>query len=64
LAVAAASALALFPGSAGPPSLPAADLALGVFSFIWQFRQWDLLILVMVFASSMITIANLLSEEK
>ena len=31
--------------------------------FIWQFRPWDLLILIMIFASSMIAVANLFSRE-
>ncbi len=33
-------------------------------AFIWQFRPWDLLILIVVFACAMITVANLLSKEE
>lgn len=34
-----------------------------VLQFVWQFRPWDLLILIMIFASSMIAVANLFSGE-
>ncbi len=43
-----------------PPQLQSSTEPLG---FIWQFRPWDLLILVIVFACSMIAVANLLSRE-
>jgi NADH:ubiquinone oxidoreductase subunit 6 (subunit J) len=36
---------------------------LSLLQFVWQFRPWDLLILIMIFASSMIAVANLLSRE-
>lgn len=39
------------------------DVSLATFSFLWQFRPWDLLILVTVFASAMVTVANLFSRE-
>ena len=39
------------------------DASLATFSFLWQFRPWDLLILITVFASAMITVANLFSRE-
>lgn len=64
LAIAAASAYALFAGSSGTSSLPASDISLGVMGFIWQYRQWDVLILVMVFASAMVAVTNMLSEGK
>jgi len=32
--------------------------------FIWLFRPWDLLILLMVFASAMIVVVNLFSQEE
>lgn len=32
--------------------------------FVWLFRPWDLLILLMVFASSMIVVVNLFSREE
>jgi len=35
-----------------------------LFQFLWQFRPWDLLILIMVFASSMIAVANLMSTAR
>ena len=62
LAVTAASAYALFAGPAAASSLQASDISFDVFSFIWQYRQWDILILVMVFASAMMAVTNLLSE--
>ena len=49
-----------FVGSS-PSSYP--DVSLATFSFLWQFRPWDLLILVTVFASAMVTVANLFSRE-
>jgi len=64
LAVAAASAYALFAGSSGIASVPSTDISVAVFGFIWQYREWDVLILVTVFASAMVAVTNLLSEEK
>jgi len=34
-----------------------------LFQFIWEFRSWDLLILVMIFAASMTVIVNLFSRK-
>jgi hypothetical protein len=34
-----------------------------LFQFIWEFRSWDLLILVMVFAASMTVIVNFFSRK-
>ncbi len=58
--VVAAASYQLFSGSlVGTGQLQAGDLL----SFIWTYRPWDLLILVVVFACAMIAIANLLSRE-
>ena len=59
-------ALALIPvmygfSASSPSTYP--DMSLQTFSFLWEFRPWDLLILVTVFASAMVTIANLFSKE-
>jgi NADH:ubiquinone oxidoreductase subunit 6 (subunit J) len=51
---------------AGTPATPGAsypDLSTQLFSFLWEYRPWDLLILMMAFASAMITITNLLSGD-
>ncbi len=42
----------------GPPFTPS-DLL----QFVWEFRPWDLLILLMIFASAMIVVTNLFSKE-
>jgi len=31
--------------------------------FIWEFRPWDLLILLIIFASAMVVVTNLFSKE-
>jgi NADH:ubiquinone oxidoreductase subunit 6 (subunit J) len=52
-------------GGAGPsPSATYSDISVQVLGFLWQFRPWDLLILVTVFASAMVTIVNLFSREQ
>jgi NADH:ubiquinone oxidoreductase subunit 6 (subunit J) len=43
-------------------SLP--DISTDVLAFAWQFRPWDLLILVTVFAAAMLAVTNLLSRER
>jgi len=60
--VVAASSYSLF--SATPP-IPQTTVqpAPDIFSFIWMFRPWDLLILIIVFAAAMIAVANLLSQK-
>lgn len=65
VAVAAMGAFLLFSGG-GPlaPSTSYEDISLQLLAFIWQYRPWDLLILVMAFASAMVTITNLLSRER
>ncbi len=58
--VVAAASYQLFSGSlVGTEQLQAGELL----SFIWTYRPWDLLILVVVFACAMIAVANLLSRE-
>jgi len=44
-------------------NLPESSLS-SLLQFLWEFRPWDLLILIMIFASSMIAIANLLSKTR
>ena len=51
------------PGLVGLSPSEYTDVSLTTFSFLWQFRPWDLLILVTVFASAMVTVANLFSRE-
>jgi NADH:ubiquinone oxidoreductase subunit 6 (subunit J) len=38
--------------------------AMNILSFVWTFRPWDLLILVIVFSGAMTAIVNLLSKEE
>jgi hypothetical protein len=38
-------------------------LPISLLQFLWDFRPWDLLILVMVFAAAMIVVVNLFSRE-
>jgi hypothetical protein len=42
------------------PSIPGVT---SLFQFIWEFRSWDLLILVMIFAASMTVIVNFFSRK-
>ena len=58
--VGVASFYALF-GEGGSPS--STDLSLDVVSFVWTIRPWDLLILMVVFAGSMISVVSLLGGE-
>jgi hypothetical protein len=64
LAVVVTSFYALSGGLSGaiPEGFP--DLSLSVMAFAWQFRPWDLLILVTVFTSAMLGVANLLARER
>ena len=60
--IVAASTYSLFSGASTVPqttSLP----PVSILSFIWMYRQWDLLILIVIFAASMIGVVNLLSKE-
>lgn len=36
----------------------------GILEFVWTFRPWDLLILVIIFAGAMTVVVNLLSKEQ
>ena len=48
------------------PSLPQStpQPTEGILAFVWMFRPWDLLILIVIFAAAMIGVVNLLSKEK
>lgn len=59
-----ASLLALIGGFQAEAPLPAQDISLQVLAFLWSYRPWDLLILIVVFASSMVAVVNLLSKER
>jgi hypothetical protein len=61
--VAVATVYTLLPGSGlGVASFPN-DISLNLFAFLWQARPWDLLVLLVVMASSILTVVNLLSKE-
>lgn len=57
--VAAYEVLQGLPQTSSQPTIPGITT---LFQFIWQFRSWDLLILIMVFAASMVSVVNLLSS--
>ena len=59
--IVAASSYSLF--SNAPTQQPAPQSTMSILSFIWMFRPWDLLILIIVFAAAMISVANLLTKE-
>jgi hypothetical protein len=59
--IAALSAVVLFSGQSGGQT--SVDSSLGVVSFLWTLRPWDLLILVVVFAGATISIISLLGDE-
>ncbi len=40
------------------------DVSLQMFGFLWEFRPWDLLIVMTVFAAAMATVVNLFSSER
>jgi hypothetical protein len=61
-AIGGVSLLVVFSGQAG--GIASSDISLGVLSFLWTMRPWDLLILMVVFAGAMVTIISLLGEEK
>lgn len=52
--------------SGGPALAPSQsqDISLQVLGFVWNYRPWDLLALIMVFASSMVAVVSLLSKER
>lgn len=62
VAVAFASA-ALLGGLPSGAAVQAASPS-ALLSFVWTYRPWDLLILVMVYASSMAVVVNLFSKER
>jgi NADH:ubiquinone oxidoreductase subunit 6 (subunit J) len=64
LAVALASAYALAAGGGGSGIGDFPDISTNVMTFVWLYRPWDLLILVTVFSSAMLGVANLLSRER
>jgi NADH:ubiquinone oxidoreductase subunit 6 (subunit J) len=59
----AGGAVAILGGLGGASPTSYSDVSSLMFAFLWEYRPWDLLILVMAFASAMITITNLLSRE-
>jgi NADH:ubiquinone oxidoreductase subunit 6 (subunit J) len=61
--VVAASSYSLFTGAPSSPQT-ATQPATDIFSFIWMFRPWDLLILIIIFAAAMIAVVNLLSSKE
>ncbi len=61
-AVGGISLLTVFTRQAG--SLSASDSSLGVLSFLWTLRPWDLLILMVVFAGAMVAIISLLGRDE
>ena len=38
--------------------------SMNILSFVWTYRPWDLLILVIIFAGAMTAVVNLLSKEE
>ena len=63
LAVGVSVAYVLMSGSTTTSLGSVSDISSNVMTFTWQFRPYDLLILITVFASSMLGVANLLSRE-
>jgi hypothetical protein len=60
-AIGGISLVAVFSGQAG--GLATSDSSLAVLNFLWALRPWDLLILIVVFAGSMVTVVSLLTKE-
>ena len=61
--VVAASSYSLFSGASSLPQSPSQPIE-GILAFVWMFRPWDLLILIIIFAAAMIGVVNLLSKEE
>lgn len=59
--IAAAASYQLF---SGPLTGTQEQLPEGLLNFIWLYRPWDLLILIVIFAAAMIAVVNLLSREE
>jgi hypothetical protein len=62
-AVAGASLYSLV-GAGTQSSGEPADISLSLLTFMWSSRPWDLLIMMVVFASSMVAVVGLLSRER
>lgn len=63
LAFAAATFFTIYGGTASAFPTSYTDLSSQVLVLLWVDRPWDLLILIMAFASAMVTISNLMSRE-
>lgn len=63
-AIVAAAAYLVFVSAPGAYPASGGDISMKLLDFVWQFRPWDLLILIMVFAASMVTVTNMLSGEE
>ena len=63
-AVVAVAAFAVFASAPGGTPAGGGGASMQILGFIWTYRPWDLLILIMVFAASMLTVTNLLPEER
>ena len=61
--VVSASSYSLFSGISNQAVSPS-ESTIGLLTFVWTYRPWDLLILIVVFAAAMITIVNLFSEKE
>jgi hypothetical protein len=59
--IVAASSYSLF--SNAPTQQTAPQSTMSILTFVWMFRPWDLLILIIIFAAAMIAVANLLTKE-
>jgi len=46
------------------PSVVQQVPTMSILSFVWTFRPWDLLILVIIFSGAMTAVINLLSKEE
>ncbi len=62
-AVVAVASIALFSSAPGGSPAGGGDISMQVLGFVWSFRPWDLLILITVFAASMLSVTSLLSGE-
>ena len=59
VAVAAALSFRLLPTQ----TFAEGSLPTELLQFLWQFRPWDMLILLVVFTSAMVVVVNLFSKE-
>lgn len=58
VAIATTILLVQIPGNVGS-IIPNVEL----FQFVWEFRPWDMLILLVIFTSAMVVVVNLFSKE-